>query len=63
MNGYYHLAQIIFLCLLKSNRQLNNWLHKYVYKRKYENTIGYLLRKEYENGKIKTESEFKELPV
>ena len=45
------------------DRQLNNWLHKYVYKRKYENTIGYLLRKEYENGKIKTESEFKELPV
>ena len=42
------------------DRQLNNWLHKYVYKRKYENTIGYLLRKEYENGKIKTESEFKE---
>ena len=42
------------------DRQLNNWLHKYVYKRKYENTIGYLLRKEYENGKIKTEREFKE---
>ena len=45
------------------DRQLNNWLHKYVYKRKYANTKGYLLRKEYENGKIKTESEFKELPV
>ena len=43
------------------DRQLNNWLHKYVYKRKYKNQVGYRLRQEYENGKIKNESEFKEV--
>lgn len=26
------------------DRQLNNWLHKYVYKRKYKNQTGYCLR-------------------
>lgn len=43
------------------DRQLNNWLHKYVYKRKYKNQIGYRLRQEYESGKIKNENEFKEM--
>lgn len=43
------------------DRQLNNWLHKYIYKKKYDNVIGCTLRNEYENGKIKTENEFKEV--
>ncbi len=43
------------------DRQLNNWLHKYVYKRKYKSQVGYCLRQEYESGKIKNESEFKEV--
>lgn len=43
------------------DRQLNNWLHKYVYKRKYKSEIGYCLRQEYERGKIKNEREFKEV--
>ena len=42
------------------DRQLNNWLHKYTYKKNYDNNIGFTLRKEYENGKIRTESEFRE---
>ena len=42
------------------DRQLNNWLHKYTYKKNYDNNTGFTLRKEYENGKIKTESEFRE---
>lgn len=42
------------------DRQLNNWLHKYVYKRKYKAQVGYRLRQAYESGKIKNESEFKE---
>lgn len=41
------------------DRQLNNWLHKYIYKREYNNAVGCMLRKEYENGRIRTESEFK----
>ena len=43
------------------DRQLNNWLHKYIYKRNYNNTIGCTLRKAYESGKIRTEQEFKEV--
>lgn len=43
------------------DRQLNNWLHKYVYKREYDNFIGCSLRDAYENGKIRTENEFKEV--
>ena len=43
------------------DRQLNNWLHKYVYKRKYKAQIGYGLRQAYESGNIKNESEFKEV--
>lgn len=43
------------------DRQLNNWLHKYVYKRKYGNQTGYCLRQKYECGNIKNENEFKEV--
>lgn len=43
------------------DRQLNNWLHKYVYKRKYKVRIGYCLRQKYEHGNIKNENEFKEV--
>lgn len=43
------------------DRQLNNWLHKYVYKHGYPVGIGRLLRMEYEYGKIRTEQEFKEV--
>lgn len=43
------------------DRQINNWLHKYVYKRNYNSTIGCILRREYENGGIRTEQEFREV--
>ena len=42
------------------DRQFNNWLHKYVYKKKYDNFIGCHLRELYENAKILSEKEFKE---
>ncbi len=42
------------------DRQINNWLHKYIYKREYDSSIGYYLRQEYENACIRNESEFKE---
>ena len=41
--------------------QFNGWLHKYVYKRSVPNVVGALLRKYYEDGKIKTEKEFREV--
>lgn len=43
------------------DRQLNNWLHKYIYKRKYENHIGSMLRQAYEDARIRNENEFKEV--
>ena len=42
------------------DRQFNNWLHKYTYKKNYNNCIGLKLRKMYECGKILTEQNFKE---
>lgn len=42
------------------DRQLNNWLHKYLYKTDAPNSVGSLLRGMYESGKITTETEFKE---
>lgn len=43
------------------DRQLNNWLHIYVYKQNYSNEIGKTLRFYYENGSIKNENDFKEV--
>lgn len=62
---YYQLSSYHYPIEIQYNtyydRQLNNWLHKYVYKRNYENTVGCMLRNEYENGRIRTETEFKEV--
>ena len=42
------------------DRQFNNWLHKYIYKKNYDNYIGVKLRKMYESAEILTEQSFKE---
>ena len=43
------------------DRQMNNWLHKYLYKREYSDSVGRILRREYENGKILNEQGFQEV--
>lgn len=43
------------------DRQFNNWLHKYIYKKSFDDSVGYCLRRTYEDGKIKNENEFKEV--
>lgn len=43
------------------DRQLNNWLHKYIYKKNFPNSIGITLRKKYEQGYIQNETVFKEV--
>ncbi len=43
------------------DRQLNNWLHKYLYKREYPDFVGRILRNEYENGKVLNEQQFEEV--
>lgn len=42
------------------DRQMNNWLHKYIYKKYYDSSVGRQLRLAYERAEIKTENEFKE---
>ena len=42
------------------DRQFNNWLHKYIYKKNYDNCVGVQLRKMYESAEILTEQNFKE---
>ena len=43
------------------DRQLNNWLHKYLYKREYPDSVGGIMRSKYENGKILSEQQFEEV--
>ena len=43
------------------DRQINNWLHKHLYKKNYPNEVGLKLRKFYENGKILNENMFQEV--
>ncbi len=61
---YYQLSSFHYPIEIQYNtyydRQINNWLHKYVYKRGYETKVGRALRESYENAEIKNENEFKE---
>lgn len=43
------------------DRQINNWLHDYLYKKDYPNSIGCIMRTKYEHGLIKTDIEFEEV--
>ncbi len=43
------------------DRQLNNWLHEYLYKKNYPIETGKVLREKYEGGLIRDEHEFKEV--
>ena len=62
---YFQLSSFHYPIEIQYNtyydRQINNWLHKYLYKRGYKNQVGYRLRQEYECGKIKNEYEFREV--
>lgn len=59
MSSFHYPIEILYNTFY--DRQLNNWLHKYVYKRKYENHIGSMLRRAYEDARIRNENEFKEV--
>ncbi len=43
------------------DRQLNNWLHDYLYKKAYPNAIGQIMRQEYEHGNIRDANSFEEV--
>ncbi len=43
------------------DRQLNNWLHDYLYKKAYPNRVGWIMRQEYEHGNIQDANSFEEV--
>ena len=61
---YYQLDNFHYPIEIQYNtyydRQFNNWLHKYIYKKNYDGSVGCHLRNLYENAKILTEQDFKE---
>ncbi len=62
---YYQLSHFHYPIEIQANtyydRQLNNWLHKYLYKRGYCDLVGRTLREKYECGNILNEREFEEV--
>ena len=59
MDNFHYPIEVQFNTLF--DRQLNNWLHCYLYKRNYTNTVGHILRKQYEDGKIRNREEFEDV--
>ena len=43
------------------DRQINNWLHSFLYKKNYPNKVGQRMREQYENGKVRSREEFEEM--
>ena len=64
VHAYFQLSRNHYPIEIQYNtyydRQFNNWLHKYIYKKDYDSEIGLKLRKLYESAKIQTEYDFKE---
>ena len=58
-SGRHYPIEIQFNTLF--DRQLNNWLHDYLYKKDYSVETGKIMREKYENGLIRNEYEFKEV--
>ena len=61
---YFQLDNVHYPIEIQYNtlydRQLNNWLHDYLYKKNYPNDVGRQLRFLYEKGNIKNEAAFEE---
>ena len=58
-SGKHYPIEIQFNTLF--DRQLNNWLHDYLYKKTYPIEPGRIMREKYESGLIRNEHEFKEV--
>lgn len=56
-SGYHYPIEIQYNTYY--DRQFNNWLHKYIYKNGYDNSIGFNLRAKYESGSIMNENDFR----
>ena len=51
-SGKHYPIEIQFNTLF--DRQLNNWLHNYLYKKSYPIETGCIMREKYESGLIRT---------
>lgn len=58
-SGRHYPIEIQFNTLF--DRQFNNWLHDYLYKKDSPSSIGKAMRRKYENGLIRNESDFREV--
>lgn len=59
LDNYHYPIEIQFNTLY--DRQINNWLHDYLYKKDYPDSVGQQMRLNYENGKIRSVEEFEEV--
>ena len=59
LDNFHYPIEIQFNTFL--DRQLNNWLHDFLYKKDYPAKIGFTVRLYYEDGKIKNLTDFKEV--
>lgn len=57
--NYHYPIEIQFNTLY--DRQLNNWLHDYLYKKPYPDSLGQEMRLRYEEGQIRNVEEFEEV--
>lgn len=64
VHAYFQLDNMHYPIEIQYNtyydRQFNNWLHAYLYKKDIPNSVGQRLRELYEHGKITNENDFKE---
>lgn len=58
MDNFYYPIELQFNTFL--DRQLNDWLHDYVYKKNYPASVGSTLRIRYEHGGLTELESFKE---
>lgn len=58
-DNFHYPIEIQFNTLY--DRQLNNWLHDYLYKKDYPESIGRQMRTQYEEGHIRNVGEFEEV--
>lgn len=58
-SGKHYPIEIQFNILF--DRQLNTWLHNYLYKKSCPIETGCIMREKYESGLIRNEHEFKEV--
>jgi putative GTP pyrophosphokinase len=58
-DNYHYPIEVQFNTLY--DRQINNWLHAYVYKKGYQNEVGKKMREAYDQGRVRNVDEFEEV--